>query len=71
MIIMIADEAEITASTNVLLIYMSKQRLFCMPCSCSKRSYPELAHPRRAAYNWQSGNKIIVHKLPVKLYMLS
>ena len=43
-IITIADEAEITASTNVLLVYMSKQRLFCTPCSCSKRSYPELAH---------------------------
>ena len=48
-IITIADEAEITASTNVLLIYMSTQRLFCTPCSCSKRSYPDLAHPPRAA----------------------
>ena len=28
-IVTTADEAEITASTNVLLIYMSKQRLFC------------------------------------------
>ena len=28
---------------------MSKQRLFCTPCSCSRRSYPELAHPARAA----------------------
>ena len=46
-IITIVDEAEITASTNVLLIYTSKQRLFCTPCSCSKRSYPKLAHPPR------------------------
>ena len=29
-IITIADEAEITASTNVFLIYMSKQRLFVL-----------------------------------------
>ena len=29
-IIAIADEAEITASTNVLLIYMAKQRLFVL-----------------------------------------
>ena len=48
-IITIADDAEITASTNVLLIYMSKQRLFCTPCSCSKRSYPERARSPRAA----------------------
>ena len=46
-IIRIAEDAKITASTNVLLIYMSKRRLSHVPLL--KRSTPELAHPSRAA----------------------
>ena len=40
--------------------------VFCTPCSRWKRSYPELAQPWRAVWNWKSGNKIIVYQLPVK-----
>ena len=44
--------------------------VFCTPCSRWKQSYPELAHPWRAAWNWKPGNKIIVYQLPVKLRTL-
>ena len=68
-IITIADEAAITASTNVLLIYVSKQTVLCVRARTDRTQSLQI-HRARLAWNWKSGNKIIVYQLPVELRML-